>query len=278
MTKIKDIDIIIAMSDKLLFDSIKDGNLQLLKSLVAKGTNINSRNERGETLLHIAVDSNDLNIVKWLVKKEGININARVSRSLNQEGPTALHYAIEGSHLEIASFLIQKGADIEILDFEKQSPLDRAIDIVGREEAYSLFKPNQNASLYFAISKKDLKAGEALIKAGADVNQTDDNSNTLLHLAVKKRDPNLVRLCIEKGADVNYKNDLQKRPLDYAKDKNIKNYLKLEGGRKSSFSEKTKGMKSWFVKQFIIFLIAVGTIHAILSILKFLLEKITSWF
>ena len=265
------------MSDTLLFDAIKAGNLQLLKSLVAKGANINSKNKRGETLLHIAVNSNDLNIVKWLLK-EGININAIVSHFLNKEGSTALHYAIETGNLEIASLLIQKGADINILDLQGQSPLDLAIDFMWEEEARSLFKTNQNASLSFAIYDKDLKAGEALIQAGADVNQTDDDSNTLLHLAVKKGDFNLVRLCIAKGADVNYKNHLQKRPLDYAKNKQIKNYLKLEGGRKSSFSEKAKGMRNWLIMQLILFVVVTGILYAFKSIFKTLFEKIFSWF
>ena len=264
------------MSNTILFEAIQAGDLELVKSLVKKGVSIHSKNKKGETPLHIAVYTENLNIVKWLIEK-GADLNARVSG--HDEGSTALHYAIQcNKHLEIAKFLIGQGADASLWDSTAQSPLSMAIDNLGEEKAASLFKENQDASLYFAISKKDLEAGENLIKAGADVHSTDDKSNTLLHLAVQKGDLNLVRLCIEKGANINSKNNLRKSPLDYAKNKQIKNFLQAEGAKKSSFLDKLKGRAWWLLASLMIYILMEIVGYGFVYFFKNLIEKIVSWF
>ena len=257
------------MSKVSLFDSIRQGDLKHTKSLIEEVTNINIKDNKGETPLHIAVDKGHLEIVKLLVEK-GADINARVSYPPDGkwEGGTALHYAIE-SDLEIAKFLIEKGADANIHDFEGQSPLDRALDLIGEEEAKSLFSANKNISLSFAIAEKNLEAGEALIKEGADINQTGHHkSNTFLHLTAGVGNLKLVKLCVEKGANVNRKNDMQKTPLDYTKSKEIRDYLKSQGGKASSLLDKSIGIGSWLIVRCIALIIGIAIVYGLIALLK----------
>lgn len=66
--------------------------------------------DRGDTPLHFAVASNNISIVRMLLKKN-IDVNAK-----NHDGKTALHYAVDESGLPIIQLLIENGISTEIAD------------------------------------------------------------------------------------------------------------------------------------------------------------------
>jgi ankyrin repeat protein len=72
-----------------------------------------------------------------------------------------------------------------------------------------------------------------LIKAGADVNATDDNGLATLHYAVQSRDEDCVALLLAHGADVHKAGDSGTTPMTLAvhhKNKKIIEMLKQAGG------------------------------------------------
>lgn len=74
-----------------------DGNLKVVEYFVGKDTYSNVRTEIGDTLLHLAVKSRRLEVVKYFVGK-GIDVK-------NKYNETPLHYATDNGNLEIMKYL-----------------------------------------------------------------------------------------------------------------------------------------------------------------------------
>jgi ankyrin repeat protein len=81
---------------------------------------VNQKDWTGDSPLHIAVRSGDLNDVQVL-SRNGADINAR-----GEQGMTALHYAAARGDIEIARALIDFGADVTIKDNDGRTASDWA--------------------------------------------------------------------------------------------------------------------------------------------------------
>lgn len=88
--------------------------------LLASGADINISDIRGATPLHRAASKGNLEIVKLLLEKAGI-IKVDVK---DIYGNTPLHLACEEDRQEEAKLLVQNGADLEIMNKERRTPLD----------------------------------------------------------------------------------------------------------------------------------------------------------
>ncbi len=118
---------------------IKEGNIKELKKLLArrgKTTNtkikskekgeqadglseIEATDRRGQTVLHVAVECGDLEIVKYLIEMGAADLNAK-----DKSGWTALHVACSIGQLDVIDFLITRaGADVNALSIDRSTPL-----------------------------------------------------------------------------------------------------------------------------------------------------------
>ena len=75
-----------------------------MKILVDAGVNLKTRNKDGQTSLHIAVQSGDMEKVKFLVDA-GATLEAR-----NKDGQTSLHIAVQSGDMEKVKFLVDAGS------------------------------------------------------------------------------------------------------------------------------------------------------------------------
>jgi hypothetical protein len=97
-----------------------DGDLEQVKELISKGTDVNSRDVLGSTALMFAALGGNLEILKLLVEKKA-DVNAK-----NDDGVTALMYASAQGYLPVVEFLIEKGADVNTADKDGKSALSYA--------------------------------------------------------------------------------------------------------------------------------------------------------
>ena len=81
--------------------------------------NKNYRDNQNNSNLHIAVDKNSIKMVRYFLNKRNINLNTR-----NDQGQTALHLACSMGNKDMINLLLIKGADTEILDEEGKKPFD----------------------------------------------------------------------------------------------------------------------------------------------------------
>lgn len=99
----------------------------IAKKLIRAGAPINEPDEKGNTLLHWAVDLGIPEILTLLLAfKPDLNVK-------NNAGLTALHLAVETGRLNIAKKLIKSGAFINVKDAEGETPRDYAVAEKNKE-------------------------------------------------------------------------------------------------------------------------------------------------
>lgn len=173
-------------------------NLEVVKFLLEKGANIESKQLDRKTPLHVAVESGDFDLVKLLLER-GANIES------NADG-TPLHNCY---NLKIANLLLEKGANIEAKDYWSKTRLHNAAD------------------------GKNLEMIAFLVAKGAEINAKNRDGDTPLHMAIRsetlefmysdyeeygieidEKKLDVVKCLVEKGADIESKNNCNESPLD----------------------------------------------------------------
>jgi predicted Fe-Mo cluster-binding NifX family protein len=90
--------------------AVSYNQIDAVKFLIKKGANVHIADEQGDTPLLLAAWFNNKDTINVLVDS-GADINIR-----NRNGSTALIVAIQAGQIEIARMLIEKGADVHIVD------------------------------------------------------------------------------------------------------------------------------------------------------------------
>jgi len=146
-----------------------------LSLLIKKGANMDAKDKKGKTALHVAAEKGDIPVMKLLLDsslpiKKGANINAK-----DNEGETALCVAAEKGDIPVMELLMDSGADIEIGDNLGETPI-------------------------FHV-KKQSGALSLLIKNGAKINAKNKNGQTALRVAQCKKEFEWGFDLLENGAE-----------------------------------------------------------------------------
>lgn len=197
-------------------DAAVKGDIETIKSALAVGIDINAVSNEGLYLIHYAVESENPDVVRFLIESK-----AKIDVRTVEGGYTPLHllsrknFSLAKNRLEIAVILIAAGADINAVDESGATALHMAVT-GGLEELARL-----------------------LIDYGADVNRkTGYHKLTPLHQAASGGYINLVKLLLEKGADVNAASAAWWTPLHAAKNKETAEILVENGANVNALSEK----------------------------------------
>lgn len=136
----------------LLMIAARNGNLDLLQTLLNNRASINRRNQFGDSALLLAALNARFDAAKLLMEK---------GAEVNPSGWTPLHYAVFGGNPEILGLLIARGANLDA----------RA--------------PNGQTALMVAVKLGKLDLVTMLIDADADMDLTDQDGVSALQLARK---------------------------------------------------------------------------------------------
>ena len=164
------------------------GDIAQVKSLIASGSDVNKKTERGYTPLHWAAKANRKDAAKLLISA-GANVNTRTGSG----GWTPLHMAVSQGNKDMAEWFISKGAD---LNAENHN--------------------NGLTPLLVAEMKRKKDFVEFLISKGANLNTRDNELKTPLHCAARDGYADVVELLLKKGADANAKTNWGGTALHYA--------------------------------------------------------------
>lgn len=175
--------------DKKLFYAVGSGNLTLVKKLLRQGLNVNEKDEKTLTPLHIAADSKeDGSQMILLLLKAGADINARTAY-----GSTPLKMSLQVyAHDNNAKTLLENGADVNLAnDYYGDTPLHSAAE--GRFEIVKMLlerganpnsvNKNGDSPLMNAVSSGQLETVNLLIASGADVSLKNTKGKTALMIA-----------------------------------------------------------------------------------------------
>ncbi|XP_048362171.1 ankyrin repeat domain-containing protein 22 isoform X2 [Sphaerodactylus townsendi] len=165
-----------------------------------------------------AAYNNDLNEVQLFLEEDSNNLNIQDSFG----GDTPLICACRQGHNRIVSFLLKRNADVNIQNNKERTCLHYAVRKRFNYLDYLLIvilMPVLLLGYLLMVSKS--KQNENLIKmllrAGADVNATDNSGRTALHYACEMKNQSIIPLLVEAGADLSIKNKDDETPLDIAR-------------------------------------------------------------
>jgi len=181
-------------------------DLRLLRALIARGIALNAAHAGMTPLLAATRDS-------WHGRPDAVMTllaNGADPRAVDSEGNTALHHAARSSDPGVAALLRDAAAEIDVLNFEGQSPLGLACAAGNWRLAKFLLergaKPEpaggQPALLAAAGTEEDDPAGvQLLLKQKAKVDARDSGGRSALHEAAFAGHVDIVETLLEAGAD-----------------------------------------------------------------------------
>ena len=126
-----------------LLEAVKDANLEKVKVLLKSKVNLNATDSREMTPLLLSSADNNLEIVKTLVES-----GADVNRKHKETGKTALMYSAANGHLDILRYLLSRpGILVNAKDKEGKTALIHSV-FYARKDAIGILlenKANPNA-------------------------------------------------------------------------------------------------------------------------------------
>ena len=200
-------------SKRPLSEAIRNEHYAVAELLIKKGANVNDViHENGQelTLLTLATLMGNTPLVTLLLNN-GADVHARSIGGVNKKNnTTALHIAAREGHRDIAQALIKKGAFVNALDANKQTPVWEAANKGHADIVALLIKHKAD------IQAADILWGTPLMQAagngherivtllldnGADINKQCGATVTALAGAVAGGSMSIVKTLLAKGAD-----------------------------------------------------------------------------
>ncbi|XP_031787344.1 putative ankyrin repeat protein RF_0381 isoform X2 [Nasonia vitripennis] len=186
----------------LLFHVIKNPNssirMQLFRALLKHGTDLHRFvNKDGQTLLCLAVHLGSVDVTKYLLESEKVDVNGKPGRKVPLFG------ALRNGNEVAVNLLLRHDARVDLID----------------RHVYD------QSSVHAAILGFDDKAASRVCKRlldyGAPLDHLDSNKNTALVRALRNGRERVANLLIARGANVHLKNPDGLSPLHIASNKGL---------------------------------------------------------
>lgn len=184
-------------------------NKEIVKLLVSHGSDPNNPDRYGSTAFHLCAKFDFPDCFMEILKSIGTRKPALNCR--DYEGHTALHVAVLRRARKIFPLLVAHGADIDAKDNKG-----------GR------------TPLIYAIEMNEKGFVETLLERDASVSQQTYSGDTALHIASGRGLQDIVRLLLRRGADATMKNTHFETPMSLASSPMLTDILRTSYGSAGS--------------------------------------------
>nr|CAI5855029.1 unnamed protein product [Callosobruchus analis] len=181
---------------------------------------VNSQDENGNTLLHYAAATGNLDTTSKLLT------SGAYTNILNNKGETPLHVACLHAQLPAAELLVKNGANVNATDFTKETPVFKAVRggnrkltkfILSKGAILNKFNIINEGLLHLSVIHDDIELAKLLLDLEEDPNEcTNAEGATPLHSATELNNVAMVSLLVDNKADVNLKDIDGYTPLHVA--------------------------------------------------------------
>ncbi len=204
-----------------LLSAIATGNLAAAKTAIAKGADVNGKDETGATPLMFATESGDTNLAAFLLEQ-----GARRDTTYPSDGSTPLILAAQRGFEDLVKLLATKetlnmvsdnaSGNISALSIAAQNGHTGIVKILVEMGAKIHNSGTQEAALRQAAQNGHFSIVEYLVQKGADVNVHDAERRTPLHMAALGGHTKIVHYLLQHGAEKDAVSDKGAIPLMYA--------------------------------------------------------------
>lgn len=212
---------------------ISRGDIDGLKLLIEKGTNINEVDDNGRTLLHMAVFSSQSDSIKAEMIKELIKAGVNPDIS-DRWGITPLFMALENrfyseyDNLPVISALVKCKVNLNKPNPKGETPLSYSVLNLDDKVSTMLIQNGANPHeiskngynlIHKAVIKNRSETIKSLVKAGVNPNDRDNSYKTPFYIALERRfdfgvdNLNAIRALAECGININKRELFGKSPL-----------------------------------------------------------------
>lgn len=209
------------IDDSFVQNILKSNDTKALEDLIAAGLDVNSRDDKGDTMLYYTLVNNDNLLMARKLIDAGADVNAPSS-----SGMTPILVATsKANELQLQKMMLNT------MDFEEQKEIVNAR--ISEEIEYEMNRAiamlqmlieqgadvNQETPLgtplmSAATSDWNLDIIEILLKNGAKVNQQDKNGRTAMFYAQVFDCQEVMTLLLKAGADINIRDNNGKTYMD----------------------------------------------------------------
>ncbi|XP_070548474.1 B-cell lymphoma 3 protein-like isoform X2 [Ptychodera flava] len=195
----KSVDIYNTLRQTPLHLAVITNQWQMVRLLVMVGADGNLTDRNGQTSVHLACQRSNMECLHSVTtcSRHPVDLDAK-----NYEGLTPLHLAVSTGNADVIRFLLSKGADIDCPDGKS-----------GR------------TALFYAVENEQKDVIEILLDHNADVNAQSYSGNTALHVASGRGFISIVRSLLRHGADMSMKNYHCDTAVTVAKDTSVSKVL-----------------------------------------------------
>jgi ankyrin repeat protein len=172
-------------------------NINVLDAVFPKVKNVNTKNNKGETALTLALENGSPEVIDYLIKK------GADSNTIDANGNNLAYYLIQSNRPVRPG---QKDEFIEKLNLLKQA-------------GFNLSTPQKDGSTLYhlAVAKNNLDLIKKIEDFGADINAKNSEGMTALHkAALTAKDDAILKYLVSKGAKKEIKTEFDETAFDLA--------------------------------------------------------------
>jgi ankyrin repeat protein len=211
------------------FQTHQKEQVETIKLLLEKGANINLRDDKGETPLHLAVRFENLKLTELLLK-QGSHIEELTEVEDHPDSPhngrTPLIIAARThKNPEIFACLLKAGANPNFIDKStgytaihyvscaprsdeppKEKALQQAAEVLlqyGANPNLIIEQKSHQMPIHLAAANNHVGVAEALLNKGADVNAKTEKGSTSMSIAAKQGAVEMVKCLLNHKVDIN---------------------------------------------------------------------------